>query len=261
VSRQQYLFGDSNIAAQRLKLLASVYQDSTREFLVDAAGRSHFELALDLGCGPGFTTRLIADSLRCHRVIGLEASAGYVELARANAGERIAFVQHDVTAIPFPSGPANLIFSRFLLTHLRDPAAAVANWVTQLQPGGILLSEETEEVHSIDPTFARYLRIVEAMLAANCHHLYAGRLVAGLNLPAGLKTITSEHRRIAVRNCDAARMFTLNLGAWKDNEFVRTNYSCQSILELKSALAEISASESSARDIEWELRQAAWIKS
>jgi trans-aconitate 2-methyltransferase len=257
--RPEYLFGDSDSAAQRLKLLASVYQESTRAFLANAAGSARFQLALDLGCGPGFTTHLIADALRCDRIIGLDASPSFIKLASATAGERMSFLQHDITAIPFPGGCANLIFSRFLLTHLRDPAAAVAKWATQLERNGLLLLEETETIHTAHPVFARYLAIVEAMLASQSGRLYAGHLVAGLDSPGGLKPAFSEIRSLPVRNCDAGRMFVLNLSTWKDNEFVRTNYSPGLILQLENDLTEIAAIESPAREIEWEIRQSAWL--
>ena len=55
-------------------------------------------------------------------------------------------------------------------------------------------------------------------------------------------------------------MFALNLNTWKDSEFVRANYSRHSILELERALTEIAVTESSAREIEWNMRQAAWRK-
>ncbi len=255
-----YLFGDSRVALERLELLARVYQESTSTFLVKVAGQAQFPLALDLGCGPGFTTRLIADTLQCERVIGLDSSATFIELARANSSRETSFVQHDVTVTPFPSGPANLIFVRFLLTHLSDPAAVAAKWVTQLEQGGLLLLEETEAIHPNHPVFAHYLRIVEAMLAEHSNQLYAGRFVAGLNLQSCSSQVISELRRLAVRNCDAARMFMLNLRQWKENEFVRANYPTSWILELERALQELSINESGAREIEWQIRQAAWLK-
>jgi trans-aconitate 2-methyltransferase len=146
VTQPQYLFGDNDNAAQRLELLARVYHESTRAFLCKATGYKHSPLALDLGCGPGFTTRLIADTLLCDRVIGLDSSKAFINLAWANSGERLSFWEHDVTATPFPWGRANLIFSRFLLTHLRDPEAVVANWASQLERCGLVLLEETEAI-------------------------------------------------------------------------------------------------------------------
>ena len=256
----QYLFGDSNTAAQRLKLLASVYQESTRAFLTNAAGSARFHLGLDLGCGPGFTTHLIAGTLRCDRVIGLDASASFIKLASATAGGRMSFTQHDITATPFPGGNANLIFSRFLLTHLRDPAAVVTKWVTQLEGGGLLLLEETEAIHTANPVFTRYLGILEEMLAEQSNQLYAGRMVASLASPGGLKSTFSELHGLSVRNSDAARMFASNLNALKDSKPVRTNYSSRLLLALENELREIAAIESPARQIEWEMRQSAWLK-
>jgi len=263
----QYLFGDSNTAAQRLKLLASVYQESTRAFLTNAAGSARFHLGLDLGCGLGLTTNLIAETLRCDRVIGLDTSATFIKLARATAGGRMSLIQHDITATPFPGGNANLIFSRFLLTHLRDPAAVVTKWATQLEGGGLLLLEETEAIHTANPVFTRYLRIVEAMLAEQSNQLYAGRMVASLASPGGLKSTVSELHGLPVRNSDAARMFASNLNALKDSESVRTNYSSRVrlalervLLALENELRQIAAIESPARQIEWEMRQSAWLK-
>jgi trans-aconitate 2-methyltransferase len=170
----------------------------------------------------------------------------------------VSFLHHDITAIPFPTRCANLIFARFLLTHLCDPDAVVAKWATQLERGGLLLLEETETIHTFHPAFGRYLAIVEAMLASQSSQLYAGRLIADLDSPGGLKCTFSELRSIPVRNGDAARMFALNLKTWRDSEFVRTNYSSGFIMELENDLAGIAAIESPAREIEWEMRQSAW---
>jgi trans-aconitate methyltransferase len=243
---------------QRLKLLARVFRVSTRAFLVKTAGDAHFDLAFDLGCGPGFTTHLIADTLRCDRIIGLDASAAFIQLAQANSVQPVSFVQHDITAVPFPGGSAKLIFSRFLLTHLRQPAAVVARWATQLEKRGLLLLEETEAIDTAHPVFVRYLEIVEAMLASHANQLYAGHQLASLNLPARLKLMMSELRPVPVLNCDAARMFVLNLQTWKESEFLRANHSHDSIFELEQSLADIAAAESSASEIEWQMRQAAW---
>jgi SAM-dependent methyltransferase len=237
-----------------------VYQESTRAFLQHAAGSRRFALVLDLGCGPGFTTHLINDTLFCDRIIGLDASIDFIRRAHAAASGHISFLQHDITTVPFPSGCANLIFSRFLLTHLRDPGAVIAKWATQMEPGGLLLLEETEAIHTVHPAFECYLKIVEAMLAEQSNQLYAGRLIANLDSPGGIKRIFNELRSLPVRNCDAARMFTLNLNTWKNSEFVRANYSPSLILELENDLTEIVAVESPAREIEWEMRQGAWLK-
>ena len=104
MSQPQYLFGDSDAAVERLNLLTRVYRDSTRGFLAKTASSESFRLGLDLGCGPECTTHLIAETLRCECVIGLDAPEGFVKLARADANDRITFLIHDITVVPFPRG-------------------------------------------------------------------------------------------------------------------------------------------------------------
>jgi trans-aconitate 2-methyltransferase len=260
VNRPQYLFGDGDDAAQRLGLLASLYHESTRTFVKKATGSAHFQLSLDLGCGLGFTTHLIADTLQCDRVIGLDASAAFIESARRNSSRRVSFLQHDVTVVPFPTGRANLIFARFLLTHLHNPAAVVGNWASQLERGGLLLLEETETIRTTHPVLARYLNIVAEMLAAQLNQLYAGQPLGILKIPPGLKQVTNELRPLAVSNSDAARMFSLNMRAWKDNDFIRANYSRYSINDLEQNLTEVFQQGPSSGETRWEMRQIAWSR-
>ena len=57
-----YAFGDSALAARRLGLLADLFEPASRPFLARFADR-RLELAVDLGCGTGHTTRLLASVL------------------------------------------------------------------------------------------------------------------------------------------------------------------------------------------------------
>jgi trans-aconitate methyltransferase len=76
----KYTFGDSDLAAERMALVAQVFEPSSRALLARAvpAGTG---IALDLGCGPGHTTRMVADVSRPRRTLGVDGSERYVELA------------------------------------------------------------------------------------------------------------------------------------------------------------------------------------
>ena len=67
-----YAFGDSERAARRLALVAQVFERSSEAFLADAKRRR--ALAVDLGCGPGHTTELLARATDSARCVGLDAS-------------------------------------------------------------------------------------------------------------------------------------------------------------------------------------------
>ena len=255
-----YLFGDSEPAARRLELLARLFRPSTHAFIAEI-GNARFDLAVDLGCGPGFTTHLIAETLRCDRVLGLDASPRFVELAQRTATARVSFVAHDVCAIPFPGGPADLIFCRYLLTHLENPAAMVARWATQLRAGGMLLIDEVEAIRTAHPVFTRYLEIVQAMLANQRNCLYAGPIVGALDAPAGLSTLRTDLRPAPMSNSDAAQMFHLNMQAWKDGNFVRSNYDAAAMRDLEETLQRLGADHSPRSEIEWTMRQTVFHRS
>jgi trans-aconitate 2-methyltransferase len=253
-TKPKYAFGDTDIAARRLELLAHVFEHSTRAFLRKASA-TRLGLALDLGCGPGFTTHLIAETLGFGRIVGLETSERFIELARATASARISFELHDVCCVPFPTGAADMIFCRFLVTHLSDPADALAKWATQLNHGGLLMLEEVERIDTVHPVLCSYVGIVEAMLQSQSNALYPGPLLAELDAPRGLQNVTSEIRRVAVTSGDAADLFRLNMQVWKEHAFIRENYAERTIRDLDSALEAIAREHATASDIEWGMRQ------
>ena len=81
-----YAFGDSDLAARRLARLAETFEGSSAAFVrrsVDSRPR----LAVDLGCGPGYSTHLIANTLNPERTVGLDNSESFLAHARATTSE------------------------------------------------------------------------------------------------------------------------------------------------------------------------------
>lgn len=250
----RYLFGDTNLAAHRLELLAEAFQASSRSFLQTHAGGPVAQ-ALDLGCGPGFTTHLMAEAVPCDHALGLDRSANFIDLATLTATGRVSFAVHDVTHMPFALGPYNLIYARFLLGHLPNAASLVAPWATQLQPGGRLLIEEVESVETPHATFKAYLEMIKAMLKSQASDLYAGPLLNRVAMPAGLRKRASEVRQVPVAANHAAAMFFLNLRNCKGHPFVRQHYPSNMILELEQELDRLRDGSDSQPPVVWRLRQ------
>ena len=117
--KHEYQFTDTELAAQRLDYLARVYEPCTRKFLSDAIKHPP-DLVIDLGYGPGHTTVLLSECSNAQCTVGLDNSDRFVELAEVSRTDRVSFAHHDVTAVPFPVSPAQLIFCRYLLSHLPD---------------------------------------------------------------------------------------------------------------------------------------------
>ena len=194
-------------------MLADLFEPASRPFLARFAGRRP-GLAVDLGCGTGHTTRLLASALAPRRVLGLDQSASFVALAAADAPPGVEFAVHDVTRAPLPCPPADLLSCRLLLSHLPDPPAALATWATQLAPGGLLLVDEVDRIHTDDPALRGDLDTAGALLASRGQTLEIGPFLHRLPDPPGL---TRRHDRLATLSPPAPRaaaMFAQNLAVW-----------------------------------------------
>src|SRR5437660_1699925 len=74
-------------------------------------------------------------------------------------------LRHDLGRLPWPEAPADLVYARYVLSHLPDPEERMREWMTQLRPGGLLVLEENEWIDSRQPAFTRYLELVAELLA------------------------------------------------------------------------------------------------
>jgi SAM-dependent methyltransferase len=250
----RYTYGEGDSEANRLALVAELFEGASRSLLSDAVGFRP-RLALDLGCGPGHTTRLLAEVLRPDRVVGVERSANLLSKARVAASEGISFARHDVTRMPLPhGGEADLIYARLLLSHLPDPEKVAKDWLAQLAPGGLLLLDEVERIETEQPVFREYLAILARMMAHHGQELYVGpRLEAATRGP---ERRISRIAPASPTTAHVARMFSINLANWRGNDFVRTNHTKKELDRLAEGLSELTESRDTA-EIRWGMRQIA----
>jgi trans-aconitate 2-methyltransferase len=249
-----YAFGEGDSEAARLALVAEVFEETSTSFLSGAVGFRP-RLALDLGCGVGYTTRLVAGVLRPDRVVGVDRSASLLSKARVAAPEGVSFVRHDVTRMSLPrGGEADLIYARLLLSHLPDPEGAVKDWLAQIASGCLLLLDEVERIETGQPVFREYLRILASMMAHHGRELYVGpRLEAATRGP---ERRISRVAPASPATAHVARMFSINLAKWRGNDFVRANHAEEELDRLATGLSRLTASQDVA-EIRWGMRQIA----
>ncbi len=245
-----YAFGDSSVAAERLALLADVFDTPSRLLIADEAPRSP-RLALDLGCGPGHSTRMLAEASQARRTVGIDASAAHVGTARDVAPE-LEFVVHDLTRTPFPLADADVAYARWVLAHLPDPAIRVKSWLTQLAPGGVLLLEETERIDSAEPVLVRYLALARDVVAARGASLEAGPLLAAFDPSPVGDVVRNGVREWPVALPAAATLFALNLRVWGSDSAVPL--AADDVASLQAALDDLAASDDR-RVVTWYIRQ------
>ena len=252
---EHYTFGDTDVAAERLRSLARVFAPSSSRLLA-SLGNPAGELAIDLGCGPGATTRLVAEHVATARVVGVDQSPRLLEQAtREQASPRISFLQCDVSAPPFPLPAADVLYSRFLLTHLRQPTEIVRAWARVAQPNALLVLEETAFMTGEHPAFPRYYALVDRMQSHYGQRMYIGRELEALTTCAEWSIVSAEITVAPLPAADMARLHSLNLSTWAQDAFARDNYDPAELAALGAELAQIAAGEISAPPVSCGLGQ------
>src|SRR5580704_12003645 len=177
-SKSHYSFGDSRLAALRLEYLAAAFAPSSRRFL-QGTKPGRVELALDLGSAIGATTALVRDVTHAPRVVGYERSGNFLAIARRQYPD-LTFRDIDVLSPTYPDREADLIYCRFLLTHIHRPVDVLTTSVQHLRSGGRLLLEETAAWFSPVPAVSRYYDLVEQLHAHHGQETLIGKRLGAL---------------------------------------------------------------------------------
>lgn len=96
------------------------------------------ERILDLGAGTGYVTRLLRDTYRGARIIGLDIAHAMLMQARRRSGwwRRPRFVCGDIECLPFKDRSVDLLISNLTLQWCNELDAAFAEFRRVLRPGG-----------------------------------------------------------------------------------------------------------------------------
>jgi len=184
---------------ERLRVLARVMTPTTDQ-LFDRVGIPPTARCLDVGCGGGDVTVALAGRARDGTVVGIDLDETKLGLARAEAAAahvgNVRFQVQDVMD-RMPDGDRfDVVYTRFLLTHLPDPATALANLRERLAPGGVLIVEDIDCTGHFctpaSPTFRRYVELyTEVAEHRDCDPNIGPRL-PGLLRGAGFERIDAH---------------------------------------------------------------------
>jgi ubiquinone/menaquinone biosynthesis C-methylase UbiE len=105
-------------------------------------------VCLDVGCGGGDVTLELAHLVGAEgKVVGIDMDAIKLEFAQQEANQQqlsnIAFRTQDVHTLD-EEAMYDIVYARFLLTHLTDPQNVVARMFRAVKPGGAVVLEDIE---------------------------------------------------------------------------------------------------------------------
>lgn len=137
--------------------------------LISCAPKKENLSCLDIGCGPGFFSILLARE--GFEVTAVDYSEGMLEQARENfreMGVKVKTQQADAQELPFSDESFDYIVSRNLVWNLENPEKAYREWIRLLKPGGrLFIADGNHYLHYFDED---YLRAKEEIPEDEKHH-------------------------------------------------------------------------------------------
>jgi predicted O-methyltransferase YrrM len=181
---------------ERLRLLSRVMWPTTSA-LFERVGIARDARCLDLGCGGGDVTEELARLAPDGWCVGIDLDEEKVDIARDEAAtaaiENLEFRVGDATAPPSSDERFDLVYARFLLTHLPDPAGALEHMRAWLAAGGTLVVEDIDFSGHFSrpdsPAFRRYQEWYCAAVRARGCDPDIGPRLPGLLADAGLDAV------------------------------------------------------------------------
>jgi ubiquinone/menaquinone biosynthesis C-methylase UbiE len=214
-----YVIDGGRSGAARLAVLARVRASASEDFVCRAGLRAG-DRCLDLGCGSGELTLRLADLAAPGEVVGIDFDPAVVAVAReramyAQTPHPPRFLVADVAALPDGLGQFDLVSARYLLSHVRDPWAAVQAMWSLCRPGGAVALEDTDvDAMSSDPACPALERCVElnhALTRARGLVPRVGPQLVDMLAEVGFDEIEETVDQPAARDGDAKRMTELTL--------------------------------------------------
>jgi ubiquinone/menaquinone biosynthesis C-methylase UbiE len=221
--QDSYVIAGGRAGADRLKVLAEATWPASSEFL-SSAGLERGMRCLDLGCGSGeISLRLLSHLGPTGQVVGCDRDELMVRLSQAavQPGHNARFHVVDIEAEPLaPSQPFDLIYARFLLSHLRSPAQALDKMIASLRPGGILVVEDVDfDGHfsfPASPAFDRYVELYRAAALKRGADPGIGPRLPGLFEERGLRQVSFRVVQPAFREGPGKSLALLTMMNIKD---------------------------------------------
>ncbi|MBN3757853.1 class I SAM-dependent methyltransferase [Paraburkholderia sp. Tr-20389] len=112
---------------------------------------------VDVGCGQGISFRLLAQTFKPERIVGIDFHEPSLELAmnaaracRDHADTRatsIDVLHGDCASLPLPDASADIVFCHQTFHHLVEQERALAEFRRVLKPGGVLLFAESTDAY------------------------------------------------------------------------------------------------------------------
>jgi SAM-dependent methyltransferase len=144
---RDYVIEGGGPGRERLRLLSAVLAPTTKR-LLDRVGLGAGMRCIDFGCGGGNVTAEMARRVGpSGRAVGIDFDEQVLAIASADVQQagltNVTFRRADVGTLGEPPD-FDVVYARFLLTHLRDWRGGLGRMVAAAHPGGAVVVEDID---------------------------------------------------------------------------------------------------------------------
>ncbi len=155
---------------------------------------------LDLGCGPGFISRLLTEDFPGIKLTGIDLNSELLEIAKKELKDSeslVRLVHTSAEKIPFPSNYFDFVYARLVFQHIPNPSTVAEEVFRVLKPGGIFVIHDIDQeiLGLIEPDFPMRERLskkfskAQAMKGGN---RYVGRRLLRILKEAGFANVSMD---------------------------------------------------------------------
>lgn len=139
---RDYILGTHDEEIERLGLQHSVWRP--RALMTwRKAGFTAGHTLLDVGCGPGYATRDLADIAGANgRVVAIDRSRRFLDVLEASGRENVTTFERDLDADDLPDVQADGAWIRWVFAFVKNPRNLLRKIVQRVKPGGTIAIHE-----------------------------------------------------------------------------------------------------------------------
>ncbi|MDP8889118.1 MAG: methyltransferase domain-containing protein [Thermoproteota archaeon] len=142
-----YILGNRDSEITRLEIQATLFDPLTKQTLLNAGLRKGMR-CIDIGCGSGAVTRLMANMVgNTGHVVGVDIDNRYLQYCNSNitSWQNIEFVHDDICKSRLDSEERfDIAYSRFTFHHLTDRREAVRSMKRLTKKGGTIMIQDLD---------------------------------------------------------------------------------------------------------------------
>ena len=201
-----------------MRIIARAMWPTTEGHLL-AAGLTSGMRCLDVGCGAGDVSLALARLVGASgSVRGIDQDDIKLQFAREDAErERLSNVEFRTSNVEQLDDDAqyDLVYARFLLTHLRDPAAVLRRMVRAARPGGVIVVEDIDHSgvfsHPPSPPVEQFVGLYNRLVRSRGADPEIGPRLPALFREVGLPDLHLSHVQLVFIDGEAKHIHRITL--------------------------------------------------